>query len=94
MFFGLSSNVSTWGQFHKNMLMNLIRNICSDITLLKLRPHLPGTNELDGFVSPKPRRTPPPIVVFQMQCDRDMNFTGNTMSIAIIEFLGDFQPGG
>ena len=34
----------TWEQFHK--WINLIHNICSDITLPKLLPHLSGANEL------------------------------------------------
>ena len=31
--------------------MNSIRNICSDITLLKILPHLPGANELKSKIS-------------------------------------------
>ena len=30
----------------QEVLINLIRNICSKIELLKLLPHLPGINEL------------------------------------------------
>ena len=31
----------------QEVLMNLISNMCSEITLLNLPPHLPGTNELN-----------------------------------------------
>ena len=31
----------------KKVVMNLIRNICSEITLLELLPYLAGANELN-----------------------------------------------
>ena len=96
MFVGLSSNVSTWGQFHKKYAHEPNPKHMFGYYAFKITTTSPirGANALDAFVSPKPRKTPSPIVVFQMQCNRDINFTGNTMIIAIIEFLGDFQPGG
>ena len=30
----------------QEVLLNIIRNMCSEITLLKFLPHLPGANEL------------------------------------------------
>ena len=32
------------------MLMNLIHNICSEVTLLKLLPHLPGAKEASDLI--------------------------------------------
>ena len=36
----------TWEQFHKKCSWTLIHNMFSEITHLKLLPHLPGANEL------------------------------------------------
>ena len=38
----------------QEVLMNLIHNMCSEITLLKLLPYLPGGNELISFPHPCP----------------------------------------
>ena len=36
----------------QEVLMNLIRNKCSEITILKLLPDLPGVNDLKGIIKP------------------------------------------
>ena len=41
-----SSKVFTWEQFHIKCSSTLIPNLCSEMILLNLIPHLPGTNEL------------------------------------------------
>ena len=51
--------------------MNLIHNMCSKITLLKLLPHLPGLNESNHFV-------------YQMIYHNDMMYGQNIHHVLIV----------